>query len=196
MAGFCVSEYCLRGCAAIPDTRSAPKIQPHPMSRIQSFPPISTPNAHTLILGSMPGIASLDANQYYAHPRNAFWTIIGEVLGIQATLPYAERTRRLAARGYALWDVLGTCHREGSLDSRIDENTMEVNDFADFLARHPGIDRVFFNGAAAERIFRRRVLDTLKSTPPLSLIRLPSTSPAHASLALVDKILAWNRIAR
>lgn len=166
------------------------------MSRVQSFPAIAGPGAHTLILGSMPGVASLTANQYYAHPRNAFWPILGDVLDIAPTLPYPDRVTRLAALGYALWDVLQACTRPGSLDTAIDETSMEVNRFDAFFTAHPGIDRVFFNGTAAERIFRRRALPDLPRGDRLALHRLPSTSPANASIPLADKIAAWRQIAR
>ncbi|AUN96323.1 DNA-deoxyinosine glycosylase [Pseudazoarcus pumilus] len=164
------------------------------MLRLQAFPPLVAPGAHTLILGSMPGSASLAAHAYYAHPRNAFWPIVGELLGFTADAPYAERVRALTAAGYALWDVLGACRREGSLDSAIDPASLEVNDFATFLTQHPGIERIFFNGGFAERSFRRHALPLPGRTPALT--RLPSTSPANASLTLDDKRAAWRAILR
>ena len=100
---------------------------------IQGFDPISDPDARILILGSMPGIASLEANQYYGHPRNAFWRIMGDVFGAGLELPYAERTAILKDQGVAVWDVLKLCHREGSLDSNIKDEV--PNDFATFLMR-------------------------------------------------------------
>lgn len=162
------------------------------MPRLQAFPPLVAPDAHTLILGSMPGSASLAAHAYYAHPRNTFWPIVGELLGFDADAPYAARVRALTAAGYALWDVLGACRREGSLDAAIDPASLEVNDFAAFLAEHAGIDRIFFNGGFAERSFRRHVLPLPGRTPALA--RLPSTSPANASIALADKRAAWHAI--
>jgi len=164
------------------------------MSRLEGFPPIAAADAHTLILGSMPGAASLAAGEYYAHPRNGFWAIVCAVLGIDAALPYAERARGLAERGYALWDVLGACRRQGSLDARIDAESIEVNDFAGFFAAHPRIDRVFFNGTTAESCFRRHVAPGLGGR--FDCRRLPSTSPANASIPYAAKLAAWQEIAR
>lgn len=165
------------------------------MSRLEAFPPITTAAAHTLILGSMPGAASLAAGQYYAHPRNHFWPIIEAVLGIDARQPYAQRTRQLAALGFALWDVLAACRRPGSLDSRIDRDSLELNDFATFLREHRHVARVFFNGGTAERLFRRHVAPALAGHGPLSMTRLPSTSPANASVSYDAKLAAWRSIA-
>lgn len=166
------------------------------MSRLEGFPPIAAADAHTLILGSMPGAASLAAGEYYAHPRNGFWTIVCAVLGIDATLPYAERARGFAERGYALWDVLGACRRQGSLDARIEADSIEVNDFAGFFAAHPHIERVFFNGTTAEACFRRHVAPGLGVRFGVDCRRLPSTSPANASITYAAKLAAWQEIAR
>jgi hypoxanthine-DNA glycosylase len=166
------------------------------MSRLEGFPPVAAPGAHTLILGSMPGAASLAAFEYYAHRRNHFWPIIGAVLGIDPALPYEERTRRFAAAGFALWDVLGACRRHGSLDSNIETDSIEVNDFAAFFAAHPAIDRVFCNGTAAEQCFRRHVLPRVDDYIRFELRRLPSTSPANASVPYLAKLAAWQAIAR
>ncbi|AKU10460.1 T/U mismatch-specific DNA glycosylase [Azoarcus sp. CIB] len=164
------------------------------MSRLEGFPPIALPHAHTLILGSMPGAASLAAGQYYAHPRNGFWPIVCAVLGLDAARPYAERARLFAERGYALWDVLGACRREGSLDADIEPESMEVNDFAAFFAAHPGIGRVFLNGTAAATLFRRHVAPGLDER--IAWLRLPSTSPANASCPYATQLAAWQEIAR
>jgi len=166
------------------------------MSRLEGFPPVAAPGAHTLILGSMPGAASLAAQQYYAHRHNLFWPILGELLDFDPALPYAERTCRLADAGFALWDVLGACRRHGSLDSNIETDSIEVNDFAAFFAAHPAIDRVFCNGTTAEQCFRRHVLAGLARDHAFELRRLPSTSPAHASLGFAAKLAAWRAILR
>ena len=165
------------------------------MSRLEGLPPIAAATAHTLILGSMPGAASLAAQAYYAHPRNLFWPIVAEVLGIDAALPYAERTRRFAEQGFALWDVLAACRRSGSLDARIEAESIEVNDFGPFFVAHPGIRRVFFNGATAEHCFRRRVAARIAGGA-FAGRRLPSTSPANASIPYVAKLAAWREIAQ
>ena len=158
-----------------------------------SFPPIATPDAHVLILGSMPGQASLAASQYYAHPRNAFWPLMATLLGFDAALDYPARTRALTAAGVAVWDVLHSCHRPGSLDSSIDAESLVVNDLAGFLARHRAIEHIFFNGSAAEKLFRKHV-GTDPGIARLRLTRLPSTSPAHAALSFAQKLVAWRAI--
>lgn len=167
------------------------------MSRLQAFPPVAPAAAHTLILGSMPGAASLAAGEYYAHPRNLFWPLVGGLLGFNAGAPYAERLAALAGRGYLLWDVLKACRRRGSLDSAIEADSIEINDFATLLAQHPQLDRVFFNGHLAATLFRRHVSPVLGSRAArLVLTRLPSTSPAHAGLSAEAKRAAWAAILR
>lgn len=143
-----------------------------------------------LILGSMPGVASLAAGQYYAHPRNAFWPIMGAILGFDPTLAYPNRTQALRDAGIALWDVLRTCERRGSADAAIRDATLEPNEFGDFLRRHRQIDTICFNGAKAAQCFRRRVLPRLGPTA-FRLLQLPSTSPAHAGMPFACKLEAW-----
>jgi TDG/mug DNA glycosylase family protein len=167
------------------------------MAQVQSFPPIANAKARVLILGSMPGKASLAARQYYAHAQNLFWRILGEVTGAAPSLPYAARVRALKSSGIALWDVLESCSREGSLDSAIDDATINVNDFVSFYRAHPRIAQVFFNGAKAEACYRRHVLPLLGDGPaPLHHRRLPSTSPAYASMSRARKQVAWSRALR
>lgn len=163
------------------------------LPRLYSFPPIARADARLLILGSMPGAASLAAGEYYAHRHNAFWRIMGELLGFSPAAPYPERVAALQAAQVALWDVLQSCTREGSLDTRIAPGSEVANDFARFFAAHPKISRVFFNGAKAEASFRRHVLPALDATA-LRFARLPSTSPAHASLTYSAKCDAWRVI--
>lgn len=158
----------------------------------RSFAPIARVDARVLILGSMPGQASLDAGQYYAYPRNAFWPIMGSLLGFDPTLAYAQRTNALSQHHVALWDVLQSCERPGSLDASIVESTIVPNDFAHFFARHGGIRHVFFNGARAETAYRRYVLPGLEAEHrTLASTRLPSTSPAHAALGFDAKLKLW-----
>jgi len=160
-----------------------------------AFPPVVGPGARLLILGSMPGEASLRQRQYYGHPRNAFWPILSELLGMPTQASYAERCAVLVARGIALWDVIAACERPGSLDQAIRPETVRVNDFRTFFEARPGIIQLVFNGGTAEREYRRRVLPELQ--PPQREIqrhRLPSTSPAHASLRFEQKLAAWGSI--
>lgn len=162
------------------------------MMQHRSFPPVAGPQARVVVLGSMPGAASLRAGQYYAHPHNAFWRIMGELFGAGPTLPYPARLQILTGAGVALWDVLESCVRVGSLDSAIRDE--RANDFAAFFAEHPGIGRIFFNGAKAEQAFLRQVLPGL-GMPALDCQRLPSTSPAHAGMSFARKLAAWQAVA-
>lgn len=163
------------------------------MVTIRSFPPVAAPDARRLILGSMPGEASLSAGQYYAHPRNAFWRIMGDLLGAGPALPYPARLARLTAAGIALWDVVADCERRGSLDAAIVRESVQANNFRHFFAEHPGIEQIFFNGTAAENLFRRHVLPRLDGVSR-ELHRLPSTSPAHAARGYAEKLAAWSVI--
>jgi len=161
---------------------------------ISCFPPLASESAHTLILGSIPGKESLRQQRYYAHPRNAFWPIMISLLEIDER-GYQQNVRQLMRRGYAVWDVLQRCERATSLDADIVPGSIEPNDFTGFLAAHPKISRVFYNGAKAEALFERRVVPAL---PPrgqgLPRQRLPSTSPAHASMTVAEKREQWRAV--
>jgi double-stranded uracil-DNA glycosylase len=163
------------------------------MSRIYSFEPIVTCTSTVLILGSMPGQASLAAGEYYAHPRNAFWTIMGELVGAFPCLSYTERVSILRASNIALWDVLASCNRTGSLDSDILPDSAVTNDFNSLFLNHPGIARVFFNGAKAEQYFLKYVHPAI-GPDRLQYQRLPSTSPANAGISYREKLLAWQSV--
>jgi hypoxanthine-DNA glycosylase len=158
--------------------------------RVQSFSPVVAPTSRVLVLGSMPGTASLTARAYYAHPRNAFWTITAAVTGVDATAPYEDRVRGLVDAGVALWDVAHTCVRTGSLDAAIDDDSVEPNDVAGLLRAHPSIRRVCLNGGKAHALFRKHVAEDVVDLG-LDLRLLPSTSPAHAGLSLADKRARW-----
>lgn len=160
------------------------------MASVQSFLPVADQAARVLILGSMPGQASLAAGEYYAHPQNAFWPIMGALINADPVLPYRARTAALKAAGIALWDVLASCEREGSLDADIRHDSVVVNDFPRFLAAHPKITNVLFNGSMAESSFRRHVVPLI-NVAALNLARMPSTSPAHASLSRMKKLEVW-----
>ena len=159
---------------------------------LQGFPPIVGNSPRVLILGSMPGAASLQAGAYYAHPRNLFWSFMGTLLGAHPGLPYAERAQILVSAGVAVWDVLARCEREGSLDSAIRDASAAANDFEAFFASHPTVQAVLFNGAKAEASYRKLVAPR-QEHGPRSYLRLPSTSPANASQAAAAKREAWRR---
>lgn len=158
------------------------------MPGISCFAPVAAPDARLLILGSMPGKKSLEQNQYYAHPANAFWKIMGTLYGASPTLPYPERLEKLTASGIALWDVLSSCERDSSMDAHIRNEA--ANDFAQFFTVHPHIRNVYFNGSKAQQCFQKLVQGK-QQLPQLSLHRLPSTSPAHAGLCFEEKLAAW-----
>lgn len=149
-----------------------------------------------LILGSMPGRRSLADAEYYAHPRNLFWPLMGELFGAHPTLPYADRLTRLTEAGVALWDVLARCERPGSLDASILAETEVPNPIGALLTAHPTIGVVATNGATAAALFRRHVLAELDPSvrARLTLLRLPSTSPANASIPLEVKRAAWRAL--
>lgn len=163
------------------------------MTHIYSFAPIADEHAEILILGSMPGRASLAADQYYAHPQNAFWRIIAELLLFDPASPYAARVQALKSGRIALWDVLHSCRREGSLDSMIEPGTQIANDFHAFFRAHQKITHVFFNGTKAETCFKRQILRKI-GCDSLCYVRLPSTSPANAAISFERKLAAWRRI--
>ncbi|HWG76497.1 MAG TPA: DNA-deoxyinosine glycosylase [Steroidobacteraceae bacterium] len=159
-------------------------------ARARSFPPLIAPAARVLILGSMPGAASLAAGQYYAHPYNQFWRILGALCGARADLAYPLRLQRLRAHGIALWDVLESCVRPGSLDSAIEHASALANDIPGLLRAAPRIRRICCNGASAYESVRRYHGDELDALG-ITVLRLPSTSPANAAWSFARKLAAW-----
>lgn len=164
------------------------------MNRVRCLAPITDSQARLLILGSMPGVASLNAGQYYAHPQNSFWKIMAELFGFDRQLAYLQRVEILQIVGIAVWDVIGTCHRQGSADANIDQQSLEMNDFQRFFDSYPTIQSVFFNGQQAETCYQRYVMPSL-NIGPLNYRRLPSTSPANASQSYLQKLAAWQQVA-
>ncbi len=156
------------------------------------FPPIARADARLLILGSLPGAVSLARREYYAQPQNSFWPILGSLLGFDHALAYDERTQCLLEHRIALWDVCRSGVRLGSLDSAIRRETILPNDFGSFLPAQSCLCAVAFNGRAAESLYRSLVLPTLPTkAAALPLLRLPSTSPAYASLRFAEKLAHW-----
>ncbi len=155
------------------------------------FAAVSDPSARVLILGSLPGAMSLERQQYYAKPQNAFWRIMGSLFGAGPDLPYAQRTQALRQAGVALWDVCASAHRIGSLDSAIKDHA--VNDFETFFMAHPHIELLCFNGKTAQALYRKSVHGKLP--PAMRLLPacvLPSTSPANAGLNYQEKLRQWS----
>jgi TDG/mug DNA glycosylase family protein len=163
------------------------------MNTITSFPPIIGNHPQVLILGSMPGIRSLELNQYYGHSRNLFWSFMGEICGAVPELDYNQRTKALQQAGIALWDVLQHCEREGSLDADIVANSEIPNDIPGLLSQHVSIRVVAFNGRKAEHAFRKHIHPQLPADQleGLVFLPLPSTSPANASIPKTEKLNRW-----
>jgi double-stranded uracil-DNA glycosylase len=162
-----------------------------------SFPPIAAAGARVLLLGTVPSIASLAKQQYYGHPQNAFWPLMGRLFGAGRDLPYGERKRVLCQKGIAVWDVLRECRREGSLDTAIRPESEAANDFLTFFGRQPHIHAIFFNGQKAESAFRRHVARDIEALGrAFRYERLPSTSPAHAGRTFEQKLTAWRAVYR
>ncbi|HEY2447942.1 MAG TPA: DNA-deoxyinosine glycosylase [Mycobacterium sp.] len=157
---------------------------------LAGFPPVVDDDARLLILGSFPSVQSLAVRQYYGNPRNAFWPITGALFGFDAQAPYETRLAALQSHGVALWDVLHKCRRAGSMDAKIDPKSLVANDFGQLFATYRSIQRVYFNGSAAERMFGRLV----HVGAPVSYHLLPSSSPARAMPA-DEKLKAWRVIA-
>ncbi|MNJ27947.1 Uracil DNA glycosylase superfamily protein [compost metagenome] len=158
-------------------------------ARRRAFAPVVDDRVRILILGSLPGDASVKAAQYYAHPQNGFWRLTGAVIGQElAPLPYEMRLQRLLAAGIGLWDVIASAQRRGSLDAAI--RNPEGADLAALIERLPRLHAVAFNGATAARLGRRALGE--RSAP--ALIDLPSSSPAHAR-PLEEKLARWAMIA-
>lgn len=163
-----------------------------PPPRVTSLPPILGPEPRLLILGSMPGEASLRRAEYYAHPQNAFWRIAGELFGARPELSYEERVGALMAARVALWDVVHTCRREGSADAAIFD--VEPNAIDSLLREQVTIEQVLCNGIKAHELFLHFVAPRLANErPDLVVSRVPSTSPAHATLGVVEKLAGWRR---
>ena len=158
------------------------------VARKSSFAPVVAPNTRVLILGSLPGEASLAAGRYYAHPQNQFWRLAGSVIGHDlAALDYAARLAALLAARIGLWDTVATAERRGSLDAAL--RAVEGAALAELVATLPALRAIGFNGATAARLGRKALGGT-----PLALIDLPSSSPAYAAMPFAAKAEIWGRL--
>ncbi|MGI9221858.1 MAG: DNA-deoxyinosine glycosylase [Woeseiaceae bacterium] len=161
---------------------------PDPMKQSSGFAPIVGNDAQLLVLGTLPSIRSILAAEYYAHPRNAFWRIMAEITGASGS--YEQRCDALRQSGIAVWDVLASSVRPGSLDADIDMNSATVNDFDEFLTRYSSIECLCFNGQKAAKIFASRV-SSVATQSHYQLTTLPSTSPAYAAMSFEEKLARW-----
>ncbi len=163
------------------------------MTDVRGFAPITGNGARLLVLGSLPSQLSLQTQQYYGNPQNKFWSIMGALFTAGPELPYGARADRLIECGVAVWDVLHSSVRPGSMDSAIDQSTAVANDFMTFFAQQPDISLVCFNGQKAAQLFSRLVASSLDATcDRLRYKTLPSTSPAHASMSFDEKLVQWS----
>jgi len=156
------------------------------MKLLTSFPPILDARSRILILGSMPGVESLRLQQYYANPRNQFWKILYELFNTQVSQDYTEKVSFIMSKQIAVWDVIGTCYRQGSLDSKIREE--KVNDFSALFKTYPAIKTVLFNGGKAHETYKKWIgFDTI---PNLTFHKLTSSSPANTK-KYEEKLREW-----
>ncbi len=156
-------------------------------TRLSGLPPVIAPHTRLVVLGSFPGVASLQAQQYYGHPRNRFWPILAALWGQDLpALPYAQRLQVMQDHGLGLWDVYAHCRREGSLDSAIQDPVL--NDLASLRQQAPGLRGVAHNGGESARAMRHT------AALGLPVWRLPSTSPANASWSFDRKLAAWRSV--
>lgn len=157
---------------------------------LQSFSAVIDERVSVLVLGTMPGGESQRMQQYYAHPRNAFWPLMQRLFGIDTNLLYEQRLQALLQVRVGLWDVFAECERQGSLDSAIRHTTAQHNDLPDLLSRYPAVHTLCFNGKLAWQIFQRHYRSLLPEGR-VQVLALPSTSPANASLNFEQKYQAW-----
>ncbi|MDN3651051.1 DNA-deoxyinosine glycosylase [Reinekea marina] len=159
---------------------------------IQSFDAETKSEPKVLILGSIPGVASLNAHQYYAHPRNAFWSIMCRYFGLDEQSDYEHRLAGLLDKNIALWDVLGRAERQGSLDSAINIQTEQANPIDAFITQHTSVEAILFNGGKAESSFKK-VFAKQPVFANIATHKLPSTSPAFAAMSFEQKCQQWHQ---
>lgn len=176
---------CYGGCFSGVNDRKA-------MSVINGFNIVGNSQARILILGSMPSVRSLQKQQYYAHPRNAFWRIMAALFNANQPLDYEQGQYILQREGIVVWDVLESCQRSGSLDSAIVKDSVVVNDFIGFFESFEHVNDVFFNGGMAECLYKQYVWNDLPVVyKTLHYKKLPSTSPAYAAMSYESKLSHW-----
>ena len=161
----------------------------------QSLAPLIGLNAQILIVGTLPGPLSLRQQAYYAHPRNVFWKIMAELLGIDRAASYAARAAALKKAHIGLWDVCAIADRKSALDADIDSMSVRANDFKSLLARYRSIRAIYFNGLKSQELYQRWVQPGLdEDQRALAKAALPSTSPAHTTVPFASKVDQWRVI--
>jgi len=163
------------------------RMMPAAQAPLVGLAPVIARDTRLVVLGSFPGAASLAAAQYYAHPRNDFWRLLGAIWSMDlVAMPYRQRLGCIRAHGLGLWDVYAACRREGSLDSAIED--AQLNDLASLRRRAPGLRAIAHNGGESARSMR------ITATLGLTVLRLPSSSPANASWSFERKLQAWRAV--
>ena len=157
----------------------------------QGFKPLLGTEPKVLILGTMPSVQSLKTQQYYGHPRNAFWWIMSELFGFDYALSYLDRVDCITKKQVAVWDVIASCHRPGSLDSNIDQHTLTPNCLSELIASTPSLRLIAFNGQVAQKLFKKFIGEQAWQG---DIVILPSTSPANAGMTKEDKLCRWSKI--
>jgi len=166
---------------------------------LQGLAALYQSNARILILGSMPGQVSLDSQQYYGHPRNQLWPLLEQLFGIDQRQDYPNRCQQALAAGIAFWDVIGSCQREGSLDSAIVSSSIRFNSLDELCLQLPDLQQIWLNGGKAAQSFRQYQRQYQQQflinwpAPHILIRELPSTSPAHASVTFAAKLLLWRQ---
>ncbi|WP_024929142.1 DNA-deoxyinosine glycosylase [Methylophilus sp. OH31] len=163
------------------------ELTPTPAHYATGFAPVASPGARILILGTLPGIASLKQQQYYAHPQNVFWRILERLFDIPADAPYHMRCQSAQDHGLAIWDVCHAAQRTGSLDSSIQAHSIIANDINGLLKTCPHIALIACNGQAAAQLFKKHI----RLARAINTVLLPSTSPANARLRFEEKLAQW-----
>ncbi|MEY3037845.1 MAG: hypothetical protein RL143_412 [Pseudomonadota bacterium] len=158
------------------------------------FPPAYRNDAKLLVLGSLPGKRSIAQSQYYGHPRNLFWQILSSYIGLAADADYSDRLEAALNNKIALWDVMASAQRPGSLDSSIEKSSVQVNQIPDLIANLPYLNTIILNGGAAMRYFKQAGFDELCRSLGVAVEHLPSTSPAHAALSFEMKSVQWQQV--
>jgi len=166
------------------------------MTKVHSIEPIIGRNPRIIILGSMPGIISINAIQYYANPRNLFWMVLEDLFGIDINASYEFKVQQVQQLPLIIWDTLKSCHREGSLDSKILSTDLEANDIGALLKRFPTVQAIAFNGGASAKYFDRLVRPQLSKDLNVELFKMPSTSPANAGMKQQQKLEIWRKLCR